>query len=164
MHSYRAYKSDQTGAALVVGLILLVALTLLALASMNTASLDLIMTGNEQYRSRVFAAAETGIEEAVNNAALFNTGGGATSSAGTTGTGEAYSYTVTPINGEFDPGGGTESSYGTFKAIYFTVQSTGTSNRGKAVNTQGVRQLISDTTPTFGSDPGAGTNQLTPGP
>jgi Tfp pilus assembly protein PilX len=55
----------QRGAALVVGLILLVILTLLAVSGMNTASVELVMAGNEQYRQRAFQAAGTGVEEAV---------------------------------------------------------------------------------------------------
>ena len=40
----------QDGAALVVGLILLLVLTLLAVSGMTTASLELQMAGNEQYQ------------------------------------------------------------------------------------------------------------------
>lgn len=57
--------SRQGGAALVIGLILLLVLTLLAVSGMNTASLELVMAGNEQYRQRAFQAADTGIEEAL---------------------------------------------------------------------------------------------------
>jgi type IV pilus assembly protein PilX len=55
----------QKGAALVIGLMLLVVLTLLAVTGMNTASMELVMAGNEQYRQRAFQASETGIEQAV---------------------------------------------------------------------------------------------------
>lgn len=57
--------SRQRGAALVVGLLLLVVLTLLAISGMNTASTELVMAGNEQYRQKAFQAASTGIEEAI---------------------------------------------------------------------------------------------------
>lgn len=53
----------QRGAALVVGLLLLVVLTLLAISGMNTASTELVMAGNEQYRAGAAQAAETGIEQ-----------------------------------------------------------------------------------------------------
>ncbi len=49
----------QRGAALVVGLILLVIVTLLAIGGMNTAALELIMSGNEQYRQKAFEAARS---------------------------------------------------------------------------------------------------------
>jgi type IV pilus assembly protein PilX len=56
------FAKSQQGAALVIGLLLLVALTLLAIASMNTASLEFIMAGNEGYRHAAQQAAEIGIE------------------------------------------------------------------------------------------------------
>jgi type IV pilus assembly protein PilX len=55
----------QRGAALVVGLILLAVLTLLAVSGMNTASTELIMAGNEQYRQQAFQASATGLERAL---------------------------------------------------------------------------------------------------
>jgi type IV pilus assembly protein PilX len=57
-----ALRKRQRGAALVVGLILLAVLTLLAIAGMNTASTELIMAGNEQFRQQAFQASEAGIE------------------------------------------------------------------------------------------------------
>jgi type IV pilus assembly protein PilX len=57
----------QRGAALVVGLMLLVVITLLAIGGMNTASVDLVMAGNTQYQQRAFEAAEVGIETILND-------------------------------------------------------------------------------------------------
>jgi type IV pilus assembly protein PilX len=62
----------ESGAALVVGLILLLVLTVLAISGMTTASLELQMAGNEQYQERAFQAAEAGIEQAI-DAAVYNT-------------------------------------------------------------------------------------------
>ena len=56
----------QRGAALVVGLLLLVIITLLAVTGMTTANTELIMAGNEQQRQNSFRAAETGVDDAVN--------------------------------------------------------------------------------------------------
>ena len=42
------------GAALVIGLILLLILTVLAISGMGTAVLQLQMAGNEQYQERAF--------------------------------------------------------------------------------------------------------------
>lgn len=53
----------QTGAALIVGLILLLVLTLLAVSGMTTASLELLMAGNMQYQERSFQAADAGLEQ-----------------------------------------------------------------------------------------------------
>lgn len=55
----------QRGAALVVGLILLLVLTILAVSGMNTSTLELTMAGNVQYHQNAFQAAETGIDIAI---------------------------------------------------------------------------------------------------
>ena len=60
-----ATRQAQKGAALIIGLLLLTVLTLLAITGMNTASTELIMAGNEQFRQNAFEAAETGIEQAL---------------------------------------------------------------------------------------------------
>lgn len=62
----------QSGAALVVGLILLLVLTLLAISSMTTASLELQMAGNSQYQRQAFEAADAGVEQAMASG-VFNT-------------------------------------------------------------------------------------------
>lgn len=53
------------GAALVIGLLLLAVITVLAISVVSTASLELQMTGNEQYQELAFRAAEAGIEQAI---------------------------------------------------------------------------------------------------
>jgi hypothetical protein len=60
------------GAALVVGLLLLLVLTILAISGMTTATLELQMAGNKQYQERAFQAAEAGIEQAM-AAGIYNT-------------------------------------------------------------------------------------------
>jgi hypothetical protein len=62
----------ERGAALVVGLILLLVLTLLAVSGLTTASLELQMAGNEQYQERAFQFADAGIEQAM-AAGVYNT-------------------------------------------------------------------------------------------
>ena len=133
----------QSGAALVVALILLVAITLLALASMNTASLDLIMAGNEQYRSRAFNAAEAGLEQAAHQYTTFTTSG-SLSSAGSTATNDTYSYTVTPEDGLYDAADG--NSQGTYKSKYFKIVSTGASavRNANATHTEEIRMSVYD--------------------
>jgi type IV pilus assembly protein PilX len=60
-----ADRGRQNGAALVVGLLLLLVLTILAISGMTTATLELQMAGNEQYQERAFQFAEAGIEQAM---------------------------------------------------------------------------------------------------
>ena len=58
-------RSGQQGAALVIGLILLVVITVLAVSGMNTATTELAMARNDQNAENAFQAAETGIETAL---------------------------------------------------------------------------------------------------
>lgn len=53
----------QRGAALVVGLVLLMVLTLLAVSTMRTASLELVMAGNTQFRENAFRLAEIALAD-----------------------------------------------------------------------------------------------------
>ena len=55
----------QKGAALVVGLVLLLVLTLLGISGMNMATLELTIAGNTQAQQLAFQAAETGIDIAL---------------------------------------------------------------------------------------------------
>ena len=119
------------GAALVVGLILLVVLSLMAISSMNSASLDLVIAGNEQFHTRAFAAAETGIE----NGLLWNGGNYDSANAspvvtGSTGIGsDQYQYQVTPVNNGIVQNVAPFNSAGKFGAIYFRIAGTGVSAR-----------------------------------
>ncbi len=53
----------QRGAALVVSLILLMMLTLLAISTMSTASLEVTMAGNDQFAENAFQLAESANEQ-----------------------------------------------------------------------------------------------------
>jgi len=64
MHSLTS-RSRQQGAALVIGLILLVVITVLAVSGMNTATTELAMARNDQVSENAFQAAETGLELAL---------------------------------------------------------------------------------------------------
>lgn len=58
-------KQNQQGAALVVGLVLLVVVTVLAISGVNTATTELAMARNDQNYEYAFQAAETGLEQAI---------------------------------------------------------------------------------------------------
>lgn len=66
MKHFQTLLNKQTGAALVVGLVLLMVLTILAISTMRTATLQLLMAGNAQYKERAFQLAETGLRDAIN--------------------------------------------------------------------------------------------------
>ena len=135
----------QRGAALVVGLILLAVITLLAVTRINSASLELTMAGNTQYRERAFQAAETGIEQTLVTGKFVVPKPGqeehndvpiAASGA------EKFSTTVTAdLDGTALPATW-GNSWNSFSTYHFTIQSTGKSLRNaQAVHTQGVARL-----------------------
>jgi type IV pilus assembly protein PilX len=130
----------QRGAALIIGLLLLLVLTLLAVSGMRSASEELIMAGNEQYRQNAFQGAEAGIERAINNGtydgATVNTVGG---TIGTT----DFSATVTPQFGGAAFSGVAGSSSEAASGIFYEINSQGSSTRGAQVTTwQGVMQMV----------------------
>ena len=65
-------RTKQHGAVLVVGLLLLVVITILAVSGMNTATTELAMARNDQNYENAFQAAETGLEQALSQG-RFNT-------------------------------------------------------------------------------------------
>jgi type IV pilus assembly protein PilX len=67
--------NKQQGAALIVGLVLLVVITVLAISGMNTATTELAMARNDQNYEYAFQAAETGLENII-AAGSFDTANG----------------------------------------------------------------------------------------
>lgn len=133
----------QRGAALVIGMILLMVLTLLAISGMNTATVELQMAGNMQYSQNAFQAAETGIEITMQTI-VPNTGTAATiERTALPGTAVEEYESVTrhnAANGVTDVLTGGYSmgvSTSSFKSYHFDITSTGTSARNaRVVNTQ----------------------------
>ena len=58
-------RSRQTGAVLVVGLVLLLVLTVIGVSGMNMASMEIQMAGNTQFQQVAFQAAEDAIDLAL---------------------------------------------------------------------------------------------------
>jgi type IV pilus assembly protein PilX len=72
MRSRNGKSADrQQGAALIVGLVLLMALTVLAISTMRSSTMELTMAANAKYRESAFQFAEAGISGAV---AAINSG------------------------------------------------------------------------------------------
>lgn len=119
----------QQGAALVIGLILLLILTLLAVTGMNTASSELIMAGNEQFRQNAFHAAEAGIEQAVTELATVPQTGTAVvvSNVPVPGSsGDEYTTSSTYMGDDLNLPG---FSAGKFVGFHYQIESRGTSAR-----------------------------------
>ena len=68
------HPNKQHGAALVVGLMLLVVITVLAISGMNTATTELALARNDQAYENAFQAAETGLETALAQGQFATTG------------------------------------------------------------------------------------------
>jgi len=68
-----SHHKTQQGAALVVGLMLLVVITILAISGMNTATTELAMARNDQAYEDAFQAAETGIATALSQGQFVTT-------------------------------------------------------------------------------------------
>jgi type IV pilus assembly protein PilX len=63
-------RSSQSGAALIVGLILMLVLTVLGVSGMTISVFGLTMASNAQFQQTTFQAAETGIDFTIDNANL----------------------------------------------------------------------------------------------
>jgi type IV pilus assembly protein PilX len=134
MHRTPQAFGRQRGAALVVGLLLLVILTLLAISGMNTASTELVMAGNEQFRQRAFNSASGGIEDRLETLAKVDQSSTPKVVTKTVG-GDTYT-TSTVYQG--DDTNIPDFSVGRFVGIHYQVLSTGKSKRdATTVHTQG---------------------------
>lgn len=133
----------ERGAALIVGLMLLVIVTLLAVSAVNTASTELVMAGNEQFRERAFQAAESGIERATKDLSTVPQTGTTITvpnvAITSTGTDDKYTIASTYLGDDEDIPG---FSAGKFVGLHYRVVSTGTSLRNaQSVHTQGAYLL-----------------------
>ena len=134
----------QRGAALIVGLILLLVLTVLGVSSMRTASLELAMAGNVQFRENAFQLASTGLDtvlqQARDNTLPLNAVAGWQQNLGTT--------RLEALNGEFDTSvrylsdGSPYSGYSASEFVFnhFQVDAEGrTDQRGaRSLQSQGI--------------------------
>ena len=128
----------QSGAVLIVAMVILVILTLLGVTAMNTSSLEEKMASNTQEQMRTFQAAESGISQAGKDSNAFNLAGtcgtGDVTSMNFAGSGNNLTYCSTFIGwGPTPPGTLWGAGYG---AAHFNFRSTGTSgsNLSKTLN------------------------------
>jgi type IV pilus assembly protein PilX len=117
----------QQGAALVVGLVLLIVLTILAVSGVFTSTMELRMVRNTQSQEHAFQAAEVALEDALANPVLstsapFNQATIAVPNS----PGDTYSYQLQFV-GQTPLGTGmTGYSIGTaFQSYHFQVDATG---------------------------------------
>ncbi|MCC7259013.1 MAG: hypothetical protein IT486_11650 [Gammaproteobacteria bacterium] len=135
MNHLPALPRSQRGASLVIGLVLLLVLSILAVSTMSSATFGLTMAGNAQFSENAFQLAETGVEVAINDGP-FCAGCGpkatpATAVADADGNdiGEYEASTdyleCTAVEGFSEDYGSADS----FKAYHFQINSTGTAAR-----------------------------------
>lgn len=122
----------QSGAALVIGLILLLVLTILAVSGVVSSTLELRMAGNQQQQERAFQAAEVAVEQALASPMLSTTA--ADVQALTTAPGstvDQYEYRL-EYAGEaaIGPGLPGYSLGSSFTAYHFAVDARGVSTGG----------------------------------
>jgi type IV pilus assembly protein PilX len=124
----------QQGAALIVGLILLLVLTILAVSGVLTSTLELRMVGNQQQQERAFQAADTAIEIAIASATFSTTGEfvvAPTPVDAADPDGDQYEYVLRFESESSLPTVPTGYSLGSgFQAYHFAVDSEGTSSGG----------------------------------
>ena len=140
-------QSRQRGAALVIGLILLVVITLLAVVGMNIANTELASATSEQLRLRAFNAAETGIEARMQTLREDGTTDPAPVEEGPVGVENSPLNTVTDEAADtystvltYHGEGSTMPRFtlGTFVGFHYSVVSTGRSTRNaESVHTAG---------------------------
>ncbi len=129
--------ATQSGAALIVGLVLMMVLTILAVSTMRTSTLELAMSGNAQYREKAQQLAEAGITDAISrindindplNDELVTVNPGIWTPGILAGelvpaSGDTYTVDIRYLHGGSPPPG---SGYGeSIPANYFEFQSTG---------------------------------------
>ncbi len=123
----------QSGAVLLVSLIILVVLTMLGVSTMNSTQLEEKMAANSQEANRAFQAAESGLSSALNDSTAWNTGSNletvvtlpTANDADAISAGQAD--TQVSSMGESNPP--TDSGYdNTYKAYHFRFQSEACTN------------------------------------
>ena len=139
MNSVTIDSHRQQGAALVIGLILLVVLTILAVSGVFTSTMELRMVRNSQSQERAFQAAEVAVEDALANPVLSTSTTFSQAPVNVPdspyATPDQYSYTLLFV-GQTPLGTGmTGYSIGTaFQSYHFQVAATGTGPDGAVSN------------------------------
>lgn len=133
--------SIQRGAALIIGLILLMVLTILAFTGVNGSVTELAMANNEQFRNNAVQAASTGIEQSIPRLGTLPTvpGGAPTVIAPTLLTDSTTDRYTTRSRYVGQENNLPQSSADRFVGLHFVIDSDGSSARNaKDSQTQGV--------------------------
>jgi len=127
--SCTARSRREHGAALVIGLILLLVITILAVSGVVTSTLQLRMVSNQQQQENSFQAADSAIEIAMANEPYSTTV--PQTGSGTLPNGDQYEYELRFVGDSSLPTVPTGYSLGTgFQAYHFEVEGTSTTAGG----------------------------------
>ena len=117
------FPKREKGAALIIGLVLLLVLTVLGVSGINMATLELQMTGNTQAAEFAFQAAETGIDRALSGDVPFVYNDIPVGDGTYTYDAQIVCAATTPVpEGIYSEGGGA-------RALQFEAEATGTGPR-----------------------------------
>ena len=121
-------RARQSGAVLIVALIILVILTLLGVTAMNTTSLQERIASNTQEQVHAFQAAETGLNQAFADNLAYDISGdySAPMTPVVVGSGDSARYLSTFLGFSPPPPGSLYSST-SFQAAHFNFRATGNS-------------------------------------
>ena len=118
-------RSKQTGATLIVGLVLLLVLTVVGISGMNTATMEVTMAANTQFQQDAFQAAEDGIDMAIGGRVYSTSGPRVVDWLGTPNFDRRA--VTTYLDGRNTPAFG--SSTGELDAFHFDIVSVGRGSR-----------------------------------
>lgn len=130
-------RQRQSGAALIVALVLLVIITITAVSMMSTTRMELVMAGNTQFGLHAFQAAQSAIEARL-DAGGFTTGAApAAVTHNYAASGSSATSNVAFVLSTDVPAGGYSLGAG-FQAYHFQLNAAATAPRGATSNqTQG---------------------------
>ncbi|MEO0975497.1 MAG: PilX N-terminal domain-containing pilus assembly protein [Pseudomonadota bacterium] len=123
--------AQQRGAALIVGLVLLLVMTLLGVTGINSNTLDLVMAGNAQHSQDAFEAAESAIQAEVLRGPLEDIAVPRVTEDYQFNAGVTADATVTYSNTQLPPPGYSITEY---RSDHYEVDSLGQSARGARSN------------------------------
>jgi type IV pilus assembly protein PilX len=121
---WTAMRGAQTGATLIVGLVLLLVLTVVGVSGMNTATMEITMAANTQFQQDSFQLAEDGIDMVIGNRAYSTNLADPRNTVNWLGNPDYDRRAVSRyLDGRNTPAPG--SSAGELEAFHFDIQSIG---------------------------------------
>lgn len=138
-------RKQQNGAALIVSLVVLVALTVLGLSAMNTTQLETNLAFSSQESVKAFQAAETALSIAIEDGAMWNTAGAEKTDEAIAGGYDIANYKSQSAGIHALPDNGPlwSAKFGGAQGAYFDFEATGiTESNNSATVHGGAYQIV----------------------